>query len=160
MTEWLHFDFSLFCIGERNGNPTPVFLLGESQGRGEPGGLPSMGSHRVRHDWSDLAAAAAVHPYNGMLLSHKKEQIWVSSSEVGEPRACNTEWSKSQREKQIQYIDTYIWNLEKWYWWTYLQGKNGDADVDSGFVNTELAGEGGENGESSISMYILSGVAV
>ena len=27
---------------------------------GEPGGLPSMGSHRVGHDWSDLAAAAAV----------------------------------------------------------------------------------------------------
>ena len=27
-------------------------------GTGEPGGLPSMGSHRVRHDWSDLAAAA------------------------------------------------------------------------------------------------------
>ena len=26
----------------------------------EPGGLPSMGSHRVGHDWSDLAAAAAV----------------------------------------------------------------------------------------------------
>ena len=29
--------------------PTPVFLPGESQGR-EPGGLPSMGSHRVGHD--------------------------------------------------------------------------------------------------------------
>ena len=27
-------------------------------GTGEPDGLPSMGSHRVRHDWSDLAAAA------------------------------------------------------------------------------------------------------
>ena len=26
---------------------------------GEPDGLPSMGSHRVGHDWSDLAAAAA-----------------------------------------------------------------------------------------------------
>ena len=26
---------------------------------GEPSGLPSMGSHRVEHDWSDLAAAAA-----------------------------------------------------------------------------------------------------
>ena len=26
---------------------------------GEPGGLPCMGSHRVGHDWSDLAAAAA-----------------------------------------------------------------------------------------------------
>ena len=28
-------------------------------GMGEPGGLPSMGSHRVGHDWSDLAAVAA-----------------------------------------------------------------------------------------------------
>ena len=28
-------------------------------GTGEPGGLPSMGSHRVRHNWNDLAAAAA-----------------------------------------------------------------------------------------------------
>ena len=27
-------------------------------GMGEPGGLPRMGSHRVGHDWSDLAAAA------------------------------------------------------------------------------------------------------
>ena len=27
-------------------------------GMGEPGELPSMGSHRVGHDWSDLAAAA------------------------------------------------------------------------------------------------------
>ena len=27
-------------------------------GMGEPDGLPSMGSHRVRHDWSNLAAAA------------------------------------------------------------------------------------------------------
>ena len=26
-------------------------------GTEEPGGLPSMGSQRVRHDWSDLAAA-------------------------------------------------------------------------------------------------------
>ena len=26
-------------------------------GTGEPGGLPSMGSHRVGHDWSDLAIA-------------------------------------------------------------------------------------------------------
>ena len=26
-------------------------------GMGEPGGLPSMGSHRVGHDWSDLAVA-------------------------------------------------------------------------------------------------------
>ena len=28
-------------------------------GTGEPGGLPSMGSHRIGHDWSNLAAVAA-----------------------------------------------------------------------------------------------------
>ena len=44
----------------RKWQPTPVFLPGESQGTGEPGGLPSMGLHRVGHDWPDLAAAAAV----------------------------------------------------------------------------------------------------
>ena len=54
-----------------------------------------------------------VRTYNGILLSPKKEWIWVSSSEVDEPRACYTEWSKSEREKQISYIYTYIWNLEK-----------------------------------------------
>ena len=31
-------------------------------GSGEPGGLPSMGSHRVGHDWSDLAAAVVKNP--------------------------------------------------------------------------------------------------
>ena len=35
-------------------------------GTGEPGGLLSMGLHRVGHDWSDLAAAAA------MLYDHHK----------------------------------------------------------------------------------------
>ena len=33
-------------------------------GTAEPGGLPSMGSHRVRHDWGDLAAAAAAWQYH------------------------------------------------------------------------------------------------
>ena len=35
----------------------------------------------------------------GLLLSHKKEQIWVSSNEVDESRAYYTEWSKSERER-------------------------------------------------------------
>ena len=32
-------------------------------GTGEPGGLPSLGSHRVGHDWSDLAAVVASRGY-------------------------------------------------------------------------------------------------
>ena len=48
-TERLHFHFSLSCIGEGNGNPLQCSCL-ENPRDGEPGGLLSMGSHRVGHD--------------------------------------------------------------------------------------------------------------
>ena len=38
--------------------PHSSVLAWRIPGMGEPGGLPSMGSHRVGHNWSDLAAAA------------------------------------------------------------------------------------------------------
>ena len=53
-TEWLPFHFSLSCIGEGNGNPLQCSCL-ENPRDGESGRLPSMGSHRVGHDWSNLA---------------------------------------------------------------------------------------------------------
>ena len=48
-TERLHFHFSLLCIGEGNGNPLQCSCLENPRGW-EPGGLPSMGLHRVGHD--------------------------------------------------------------------------------------------------------------
>ena len=61
--------------------------------------------------WKDKEAV--VHIYDGILLSYKKEQFWVSSNEVDEPRAYHIEWGKSEREKQISYVNAYIWNLER-----------------------------------------------
>ena len=55
-----------------------------------------------------------LHIHNGMLLNYKTEHIWVSSNEVDETGDYYTEWSKSERERPIQYINTYICNLEKW----------------------------------------------
>ena len=64
-------------------------------GTGDPSGLPSMGSHRVGHDWSDLAAAAAsfqslyifiqcrqnmVFYFNSHALRHRK--IMTNSVEI------------------------------------------------------------------------------
>ena len=46
------------CIGEGNGNRSSI-LDWRNPGTEKPGGLPSMGLHRVGHDGSDLAAAAA-----------------------------------------------------------------------------------------------------
>ena len=53
------------------------------------------------------------HMYNGILLSHKKKWNLVIFSEADGLRVCHTEWSKSEREKQILYAKTYIWNLKK-----------------------------------------------
>ena len=50
-------------------------------GMGEPGGLPSMRLHRVRHDWSNLAAVAAlgVQEVNG----HFQAPYFIVTSTVG-----------------------------------------------------------------------------
>ena len=41
-------------------------------GKGDPGGLPSMGSHRVGHDWSDSAAA---YTDDTMLMAESEEEL-------------------------------------------------------------------------------------
>ena len=61
--------------------------------------------------WMDKEDVA--HIYNGILLSHKKKRNGGICTEVDGPRDCHTEWSKSGREKQIPYANTYIWNLKK-----------------------------------------------
>jgi len=44
-------------------------------GTEEPGRRPSVGSHRVRHDWSDLAAAAADIYYSLFPLAFKDDFV-------------------------------------------------------------------------------------
>ena len=53
-TERLHF----YTLEKEMATHSSV-LAWRTPGTVEPGGLPFMGSHRVRHNWSDLAAAAA-----------------------------------------------------------------------------------------------------
>ena len=55
-------------------------------------------------------------------------------------------------QKNILYIITYIWALEKWNWWTYLQGRNRDADIESGLVHKAGEGEFGNNRDSGTDM--------
>ena len=54
-TQRLHFHFHAL---EKEIATHSSVLAWRIPGTAEPGGLPSMGSHRIRHDWSDLAAAA------------------------------------------------------------------------------------------------------
>ena len=59
-TRLSHFPFTFhFHALEKEMATHSSVLAWRIPGTGEPGGLPSMGSHRVRHDWSDLAVAVA-----------------------------------------------------------------------------------------------------
>ena len=52
---------------------------------------------------------AVIHIHNGILLSHKKECIRVSSNKVDEPRTYYTE--RSQKEKDKYHILTHIYGI-------------------------------------------------
>ena len=53
------FAFHFHPLGKEMATHSSV-LTWRIPGTAEPGGLPSMGSHRVEHDQSDLAAAATM----------------------------------------------------------------------------------------------------
>ena len=50
----------ILIVTEKAMAPHSSVLAWRIPGTGRPGGLPSMGSHRVGHDWSDLALALIV----------------------------------------------------------------------------------------------------
>ena len=59
IARWCDFTVTFhFHALEKEMAPCSSVLNSRIPGTGEPGGLPSVGSHRVGHDWSDLAAAA------------------------------------------------------------------------------------------------------
>ena len=104
MTEWFHFTsqstnkhFCTFSTIRNNTLNTEIWvheqILMEKEmathssvlawripGTEEPGGLPSLGSHRVGHDWSDLAAAAEqilrVQTQEAVTLGGFKQKEW------------------------------------------------------------------------------------
>ena len=93
MTEQLHFHFSLSCIGEGNGNPLQCSCL-ENPRDGGAWWMPSMGSHRVGHDWNDLTAAAAYlkNLFGDLFIYH----IFLPN---GNPK----HWSKSHGQNSQQF---------------------------------------------------------
>ena len=80
--------------------------------------------------------------------SHGQRRL-VGYSPWGCQESDTTEW--------LHFLsNTYLWNLERWYWWTYLQGSNGDADIEDRLMDTGGGeGKGGTDGESSMETYTL-----
>jgi len=74
-------------------------------GTGKPGGLPSLGLHRVGHNWSDLAAAELF-------------RIWhklVRNNQVQDGGRFNFQWALFQWASLHTYCNTLAstWNTHK-----------------------------------------------
>ena len=53
------------------------------------------------------------------------------------------------------YTNTYIWNLERWYNEIYLQGSNGETDIEKSLMDMgRRGGEGEMYGKSNMETYI------
>ena len=69
--------------------------------------------------------------------------------DVDRPRDGNTEWNESEREKHMYKI-TYMWNLEKWCWWTHLQSRNRDTDIENRCIDSRGGKEVGWIGKTGL----------
>ena len=80
-------------------------------GTEEPGGLPSMGSHRVGHDWRDLAAWSYKNLiwklFPNVKCSPRYIVNWKSKKHF-QNRVCGIMPSYIEREKPYMYLHTYV----------------------------------------------------
>ena len=70
---------------------------------GEPGGLPSMGSHTVGHDWSDLAAAAAAAALGVC-------EAWVGLEWLLDLKGLCKAWDPGPSLSQTSYLCGMSWS--------------------------------------------------
>ena len=97
-------------------------------GMGEPGGLPSMGSHRVGHDWSDLAAVAAARKesYDQPRWHIQKQRHYFAnkgSSSQGYGFSSGHVWMW-----ELDYKKS--WVLKNWCFWTVVLEKTLESPLD------------------------------
>ena len=71
-----------------------------------------MAARRIKKISRMYLQEDVVHIYNGILLSHKKEQNNAICSNMDATGDYHTKWSESERERQIPHDITYMWNLK------------------------------------------------
>ena len=123
-TERLHFHFSLSCIGGGNGNPLQCSCLENPRDR-EPGGLPSMRSHRVEHDWSDLVVVLhgrkVMTNLDSILKSRDIVNKGLSSQGYGFSSSHVWMWELNYKES---------WAPKNWCYWTEVLEKTLESPLD------------------------------
>ena len=116
------FTFHLHALEKEMATHSSV-LVWRIPGMGEPGGLLSMGSHRVGHDWSDLAAAYLLWRCSySIVFSIKTGFIFLLSSlYIVDTRSLSDTWF-SFCQLPFYYLDTVLWCTILFFkfWWSHI----------------------------------------
>ena len=107
--------------------------------------LPSM-----QENW--LWSLGQEDPLEKGMATHSGFLAWKNPMDRGAWRATVHGFAKSWT--WLNGFST-SWNLERWCWRTYLQGTDGDADIENRSEVTIGEGEGGTGWESSTGTYTL-----
>ena len=97
--------------------PHSSVLAWRIPGTGEPGWLPSMGSHRVGHDWSDLPAAAAYLFPAEEIATHSSILAWRIPLTEDSGRLQSMESQELDMTEQLHFhfsISTFMHWRRKW----------------------------------------------
>ena len=101
-----------------------------------------------KNEWMKIWVCVYVYVY-----THTHTQKYYSAikrNEIGffvdGTRDHQTEWSKSEREKQALYTKASTWDLEKWSRWTCLMGSSRDTGAEDGHVDMGVGREVGRTG--------------
>jgi len=71
------------------------------------------------------------------------ETPWTAARQASLSITNSQSLFKLMSMESVMPSNTYIWNPERWYCWTHLQGSNGDADTENRLVGTAGEGQGG-----------------
>ena len=76
-----------------------------------------------------------VHIDNEILLSYKKEHIWVSS----------VRWMNLEpiMQSEVSQKEKDMWNVQRWYQWSHMQGRKEDTNVKNRLLGSVGEGKGG-----------------
>ena len=108
-------DWATFMCWRRKWQPTPVFLPGESQGRGSLVGCHLWGSHRVGHNWCDLAAAAAA---ESSQVAHPAS-VGDAGDAVSIPRSGRSPGGGNDNSLQSSFLEN---PMDRGTWWLQSMG--------------------------------------
>ena len=103
--------------------------------------------------WTDKEGVVCTH--NGILAIKGNIFEWILMSWMNLAHIIKSEVSQKEKNKYRTLTHIHMWNLEGWYWWNYLQGSNGDADIGNRLVDIVEEGEVGMNWESDMEINTL-----